>query len=452
MENFEFDRSARQTLSVRAVNDSAIGVAVTGFRVELLRYADAVSISQRLYPDSNVTPALLKRCFDARFVYNLGLEERNLWHEARSQKITCPIQAKELAEARKAFLPLEEGSSSVQQQALRELDRAFRNWWRNPQHFSPPTWRKADVNECFYIRVLEERKLNRNTGEVLVPKAGWVRFRLSRSWPEIEASSSARVTLDRSGRWHVSFTQAAPSLELQGTAAPVGLDMGIAATVTTSDGIHLCMAKLASPGEAQRKRRLQRKKARQKKCSNRRSRTKLSARESDRCRDWTEKTTTALVRDYDFIAIEDLPVRNMVRSATRTLDNPGRNVARKRGLNGSIQSQAWSLFRQRLKDKRANATHPVLVIAVNSKFTSQACPQCGNTTAENPKSQALFSCATCGHRANAGINAARNILAAGLGPLWGVAGRRGTPHAKSAMTDHSGPMKRQLLKGSAPRA
>ena len=107
--------------------------------------------------------------------------------------------------------------------------------------------------------------------------------------------------------------------------------MGVVATVTTSDGVHLHMPKLLSPGEAQRKRRLQRKLARQTKGSNRRARTKLqlaklSTREADRRRDWIEKTTTTLVRSFDFIAIEDLKVKEMVRSARGTVENPGKNV------------------------------------------------------------------------------------------------------------------------------
>jgi len=127
--------------------------------------------------------------------------------------------------------------------------------------------------------------------------------------------------------------------------------MGIAATVTTSEGLHLQMPKLLSPGEAKRKRRLQRKLSRQTKGSKRRTRTKcsiakLSAREADRRKDWIEKTTTTLVRDYDLIAIEDLKVKNMVRSAKGTKENPGKNVAQKRGLNRAISSQSWSLFRQ----------------------------------------------------------------------------------------------------------
>ncbi|MDA8271185.1 MAG: transposase [Actinomycetota bacterium] len=407
-----------------------------------------MSIRQRLYATSEKKEILLKHCSDARFVYNLGLEQRNLWRRGRLARINTATQMRELAEARKTFDWLGEGSSVIQQAALRDLDRAFQNWWKRPDHFHSPTWRKAGQNEGFYIRDLSVRKLNRKWGELLVPKAGWVRFRLTKAFSEIEVSTSARVTLDRSGRWHVSFTQPAPVVERQSTGAVIGLDVGIVSTVTTSDGVHLRMPKLLSSGETQRKRRLQRKLSKQKKGSNRRTRTKhsiakLSARECDRRKNWIEKTTTNLVRDYDFIAVEDLKVKNMVRSASGTKENPGKNVAQKRGLSRAISSQAWSLFRKRLEDKAAKATSSVLVVAVNPKHTSQTCPHCGNTQAQNRKSQAVFACITCGYTANADINAAQNILAAGLA----VAGRRGTPHTKSAMTDHSGPVKRQPPSG-----
>ena len=395
---------------------------------------------------------LVRHCSDSRFVYNLGLEQRKFYRSDRVTKINTATQMRELTEARKSFSWLAEGSSSVQQAALRDLDRAFQNWWKNPGHFSHPTWRKAGLNEGFCVRDLSVRKLNRKWGEVLVPKAGWVRFRLSRPWAEIEASTSARITLDRSDRWHVSFTQSQPQLVREPTGEVVGLDMGIASSVTTSDGTHLRMPKLLSPGESQRKRRLQRKLSRQKKGSNRRARTKLqiaklSARETDRRRDWVEKTTTDLVRSYDLIAIEDLKVKNMSRSAKGTKEKPGKNVAQKRGLNRSIQSQAWALFRKRLEDKAVNASSSVLVVPINPQFTSQTCPQCERAAKKNRKSQAVFICINCGYEANADINAAQNILAAGLGPLWGVTGRRGTLQQKPVRAEHSGPAKRQLSEG-----
>ncbi len=217
-----------------------------------------VSIRQRLRPDQESAVRLAKHCSDSRFVYNLGLEQRNLWQRHRVAKINTSTQMRELAEARQANDWLKSGSSSVQQAALRDLDRAFQNWWKNPGHFSRPTWRRAGVHEGFYVRNLRIRQINRKWGEVQIPKAGWVRFRATRYWADIEAATSARVNLDRSGRWHVSFTTPPPAFQRKASGAVVGLDMGIAASVTTSDGAHFRMPAVLSPGETQRKRRLQR--------------------------------------------------------------------------------------------------------------------------------------------------------------------------------------------------
>ena len=290
------------------------------------------------------------------------------------------------------------------------------------------------------------RRINHKWGKVQVPKLGWVGFHATRAWNEIESATSARVTLDRAGRWFASFTAAPPELKRESTGAIAGLDMGVASTVTTSNREHLGMPALLSPGEEQRKRRLQRKLSRQKKGSNRRESTKhqiarLSAREADRRKDWIEKTTTRLVLDYDIICLEDLKVKNMTRSARGTIESPGRNVAQKRGLNCSISPQAWALFHQRLTDKAAAATSPVAVVVVNPAYTSLRCSGCGHTQKENRKSQAVFSRQSCGYTDNADVNAAKNILAAGLA----VTGRGGTPHEDPATDLHSDPMKRQPL-------
>ena len=398
-----------------------------------------MSIRERLYPQEQETDILMRHCADARYIWNLGLEQRNLWARERSQKITYNTQAHELTEARKNSW-LGEGSSPIQQQALRDLDRAFKNWWKRPDHFGRPTWRKAGQHEGFYIRDLSVRRINRKWGQVYVPKCGWVKFRVSRQWCDIETASSARVTKDLSGRWFVSFTRPASKLERSATDKAVGLDMGVSHSVATSDGKFLDMPELLSKGERQRKRRLQRKLARQTKGSNRRQATKLqiakiSTREKDRRKDWIEKATTELVRNYDLIVVEDLKVKNMTKSAKGTGENPGKNVAQKRGLNRSILAQGWGMFCQRLTDKANGATTPAEIIFVNPAYMSMRCSKCGHTDKENRKNQAVFACTNCGHTDNADLNAAKNILAAG----HAVSGRGGTSHANK----HSDPMKRQ---------
>ena len=261
-------------------------------------------------------------------------------------------------------------------------------------------------------------RLNRRWATIFVPKCGPVRFRLSRPLPG--EYGMARVTKDRSGRWHVSFVAPQPTLEHEPTDLAVGVDVGVAATLTTSSGEQSHVRGLR-PGEAQRLRRLQRQLARQKKGS-KRSVARLKAREADRRKDFVEKASTSLVRRFDLVCIEDLAVKNMVRSARGSIETPGVNVAQKRGLNRSIHAQGWSMFRRRLEDKAT--TCGVVVVSVNPKYTSQRCAACGHTGEENRKSQADFSCRACGHEDNADINAAKNILAAGLA----VTARGGTSH------------------------
>ena len=134
--------------------------------------------------------------------------------------------------------------------------------------------------------------------------------------------------------------------------------------------------------------------------------------EADRRRDFIEQAATALLRYFDLIAVEDLDVKTMVRSARGTIAAPGVNVAAKRGLNRAISAQGWSRLRRRPLDKAA--TCKVTVLSVNPAHTSQRCAACGHISAENRKNQAVFGCRACGHEANADVNAAKNILAAGL--------------------------------------
>jgi putative transposase len=344
-------------------------------------------------------------------------------------------QNRELTEARKSSEWLRQGASVVQQQAVLDLDRAFKNWWSNPSHFGRPTWRKAGQHEGFGVRDSKVRRLNRKWGEVLIPKAGWVRFRVTRQFADVADCKSARVTMDRTGRWHVSFVAPQPSVPKVATGAIVGIDLGVAHTVTTSDGYHASPGRLTA-AEQCRKRLLQRKFARQQKGSNRRACTKhaiakLAATETARRKDWREKTTTRLVREYDGIAVENLQVRNMVRSASGTVENPGTNVVQKRGLNRAISAQGLAEFRKRLEDKAAAATTWTVVKAVNPVNTSRRCNVCGHIAEGNRQSQTVFVCVKCGHRANADVNAGKNIrdladfgevLAAGLA----VTGRGGT--------------------------
>jgi putative transposase len=379
----------------------------------------------RLYPTPAQEAALLGHCAHARFVWNLAVEQRSWWKPGGQPAPGLTEQCRQLTEARAAFPWLAEGSVIVQQQALRDFHAAWANWysaltrWRNratrppseehPSHPSPPSWRKHNVNEGFRIVAMEPRdarRLNRRWGEVQVPKLGWVRFRWSRPVPN---AKSYRVTRDRAGRWHVAFAAIPPAIPGPGTGEVVGIDRGVAVSAALSTGELLSVPDLR-PAERRRLKRLERRKARQRKGSNRRTRTRLAiarlkGRETARRRDWTEKVSTDLARRFDLIRIEDLDVRAMTRSVRGTVDRPSRNVRQKAGLNRAILANGWGVLLERLEDKA-----PGRVEKIYPAYTSQRCSACGHVAPENRESQA-FRCVACGRQAHADVNAASNIAA-----------------------------------------
>jgi len=241
-----------------------------------------------------------------------------------------------------------------------------------------------------------------------LPKAGWVRFRWSRAVPP--GVKSYRVTRDRAGRWHIAFAAIPDPVTAPGNGQVVGVDRGVAvgAALSTGELLHV-------PGLTARERkrlvRLERKLARARRGSHRRGRVRLAiarlrARETDRRKDWAEKTSTDLARRFDIIRVENLDVKSMTRSARGTVGAPDRNVRAKAGLNRGILRSGWGLLVRRLQEKA-----PGRVEKVTPHFTSQRCSACGHVDPESRESQARFVCTACGFVGNADVNAARNIAA-----------------------------------------
>jgi transposase len=133
---------------------------------------------------------------------------------------------------------------------------------------------------------------------------------------------------------------------------------------------------------------------------------RLRARETDRRKDWVEKTTTDIARGFDVIKVEDLRVKSMTRSAKGTREKPGRRVRQKSGLNRGILRSGWGVLVRRLEEKA-----PGRVVKVNAAFTSQRCSACGHVDRRSRESQARFVCTACGFACHADVNAAINIAA-----------------------------------------
>jgi putative transposase len=367
----------------------------------------------RLLPTPAQEAVLRDNCAHARYVWNLAIEQHTQWHPGRANAPGYLEQCRQLTKARAEYTWLAAGSQMVQQQALRDFAQAMVAFFDPGNPTGRPTWRKAGRDEGFRIvgkrgPQWDVRRVSRHVGEVRVPKAGWVRFRWSRPVPP--GVKSYRVTRDRAGRWHVAFAAIPEPVPAPGNGQVVGVDRGVAVSAALSTGELLRVPGLTEP-ERTRLRRLERKLARARHGSGRRKRVKaalarLRARETDRRKDWAEKTSTRLAREFDLIRVEELNITGMTRSARGTAAEPGRNVRAKSGLNREIMRSGWGLLVRRLRDKA-----PGRVEKIDAAFTSQRCSACGHVAAESRKSQALFACVACGFACNADVNAARNIAA-----------------------------------------
>jgi transposase len=188
----------------------------------------------RLYPSTAQEVLLAEQCAHARYVWNLGLEQRLMWARWKGPTPGLNAQAAQLTEARAAAPWLARGSQTVQQQALRDLDQGWANFFAGTHR--RPTWRKAGEHEGFRIvgrQALRVRRDNRARSSVLVPKIGWVCFKRSRG---LAGWKSYRITGDRAGRWHIAFALVPEPIPAPGTGGVVGVDRGVTLAVALSTG------------------------------------------------------------------------------------------------------------------------------------------------------------------------------------------------------------------------
>ena len=374
----------------------------------------------RLCPAAAQEAAMDEHCAHARFMWNLAVEQQSWWWPGRGRAPGSAERQRQLAEARAAEPWLRAGSSSVQQQALRDFDRAMAAFFDPGNPAGKPSWRGKRGTQGFVIRDVKVRRLKRNHAEVFVPKCGWVRFRLSRDLPD--RPGMVRVTCDRAGRWHVSFPGPQPPIDREPAGAVTGIDRGVRTALVTSGGQHYRVPRI-SDRRAARYLALQRRMSRQHKGSKKREKTRramaaITAKVTGRRRDWTEKISTRLVEDHDLIVFERLNTKGMVRKPKPKSDpeQDGRFLPNRRrqkaGLNRGILASCWGYLATRTEQKAAASG--AVVVYVNPRHSSQECRVCGHIASASRESQAVFRCVKCGHADHADTNAAKNVLARGL--------------------------------------
>ncbi len=387
------------------------------------------SFKFQLRPTAKQAVALGQMLADHRALYNAALQERrDAYRHPSKTTVRYGDQSGQLKDIRAYDPDQARWSFSSQQATLRRLDKAFAAFFRRVKAGAAPGYPRfkgrnwfdtvdfpKDGDGCRWDSVQHPTQTR-----VRLQGVGHVKVNQHRP----VAGTVKTVSVKREGdRWYVVLScDDVPAQPLPTTGAVIGIDMGVASFLTTSDGVHVPNPRPLA-ASAERLATAQRDLARKKRGSKRRrkavARVAAVHRKVRRQRlDHAHKTTLGLVRDYDLICVEALQIRNMTRRAKPKPDpdTPGawlpNRQAQKSGLNRSILDAGWGQFLSILHSKAESAARTV--IEVNPANTSRTCTRCGHCSGDNRKTQAEFVCVQCGYTAHADVNGAENVLRAGL--------------------------------------
>ena len=376
----------------------------------------------RAYPDETQQQVQLRTFGCVRVVWNRTLAARHARYAAEGKGTSYAETDRALTAMKKtpdlAFLG--EVSSVPLQQALRHQHAAFAAFFDGRARY--PRFKHRDGRQsAHYTR----SAFSFRDGVLKLAKTS-TPFKFVWSWPDVDVSAlnpaTVIVSRESDGRWYVTFTVDTDDPEpLPEAGRAVGADLGVKDFAVLSAG-----EKIANPRRLERKARnlarYQRRLARKQKGSANRARAKAKAARAhrkvrDARQDFLHKASTRLVRENDAIAIEDLAVKNM---------------ARNRRLARVISDCGWGEFRRQLeyKTERCGRT---LTVTGRWYPSSKTCSACGHLLEKLSLSTRHWTCPSCGARHDRDVNAAKNILAAGL------AVARGSPgDACGADVSHSG--------------
>jgi putative transposase len=366
-----------------------------------------------LQPDGRQERDMRRISGACRFVFNKALAIQKENYEAGNKFIGYVAMAKQLTEWRNSVETpwLKEAPCHPLQHALKDLDRAYKNFFAKRTDF--PRFKRKGTGSGFRYPDPIQIKLDQTNSRIFLPKLGWIRYRKSR-----EVIGELRnVTVTQSGKkWFISIqTEQEVNSPKRSATTAIGIDVGIVRFATLSDGNYI--APLNSFKKHQeRLGRYQRRMARKVKFSNnwKKARAKVQKIHVDignARKDFLHKTTTTISKNHALVCVEDLQVKNMSRTAAGTKERPGKQVRQKSSLNRSILDQGWGMFRNQLEYKLE--WNGGMLLALPPENTSRACPNCEYISEYNRKTQSQFECMSCGYKNNADVVGAINILERG---------------------------------------
>jgi len=364
----------------------------------------------RLYPNREQQQIISSQIGGARYIYNRALALRKFAYSKFGLKIGKFALINHITKLKKREKTswLKEIDSQAIQQSIANMDKAYQHFFKGGGY---PKFKSRHYSRQSY-QYPQRVKIDGN--KVFLPKVGWVKCKGLRK--EFLGKIKTVTVSYEAYQYHASILVDIEKKEIiaNHNSKSVGIDVGVSLVVADSNG------KKVKPLDLMRELKKLRVKAQQlsrkRKGSNNRAKAKAKiAKQNLRIVNMRKDFLHKLSKSYSenqTVVVEDLKIKNMTSKTKGTVEKPSKNAKAKRGLNRSITQQSWGMFFELLEYKLQEIGGQL--IKVDPKFTSQTCNECGYISKENRKSQDKFVCTSCGHTANADINASKNILARGI--------------------------------------
>jgi len=290
-----------------------------------------------LMPSREQYGDMLRFAGSCRFVCNKALALQNANHKAGNKFISYNEIANLLPDWKYEFDWLKESPSQALQQALKNLNQAFTNFFEKRADY--PRFKKRGPGDSF--RIPQGFKLDQENSSIFLPKLGWIRYRNSR---EVLGTVKSMTVSSHNGKWFVSIlTEREVEQPVHPSTSVVGFDMGIVRFATLFTGKFIQPLNSFKKHE-ERLLKAQQALSRKEKYSNNWKTAKakvqhIHARIGNARLDLLHKRSTIISKNHAMVVVENLQVSNMSRSAAGTVEQPGKNVKQKTGLNRAILDQ-----------------------------------------------------------------------------------------------------------------